>query len=80
MKTLETGISTKTVKGHIYVHTEKEALQLEQGSWWKNMVKKNELEEICEMQKFINWHKKIKNIHLISNEKFVNIQEMFNEK
>ena len=75
MKKLETGISTEIVNGHIHVYTEKEALQIEQSSWWQKVLKKNELQEVSEMSKFLEWYKKIQNLNVITNEQFERINK-----
>ena len=78
MKKLETGISTEIVNGHIHVYTEKEALQIEQSSWWQKVLKKNELQEVCKMSKFLIWYEKIQNVNFITNEQFETISNKLN--
>jgi len=75
MKKLETGISTEIVNRHIHVYTEKETLQIEQLSWWQKVLKKNELNEVSEMSKFLEWYQKIKNVNVITKEQFERINK-----
>ena len=75
MKKLETGISTEIVNGHIHVYTEKETLQIEQLSWWQKVLKKNELNEVSEMSKFLEWYQKIQNVNVITNKQFERINK-----
>jgi len=75
MKKLETGISTEIVNGRVEVYTEKETLQIEQLSWWQKVLKKNELNEVCEMSKFLEWYQKTQNVNVITNEQFERINK-----
>jgi hypothetical protein len=75
MKKLETGIVTEIVNGRVEVYTEKETLQIEQLSWWQKVLKKNELNEVCEMSKFLEWYQKIQNVNVITNEQFERINK-----
>jgi len=75
MKKLETGILTEIVNGHIHVYTEKETLQIEQLSWWQKVLKKNKLNEVCEMSKFLQWYEKIQNVNVITNDQFERINK-----
>jgi hypothetical protein len=78
MKKLKTGISTEIVNGRVEVYTEKEALQKEQGAWWQKVLKKNELQEVCRMSKFLIWYEKIQNVNFITNEQFERINNKLN--
>jgi len=75
MKKLKTGISTEIVNGRVEVYTEKETLQIEQLSWWQKVLKKNELQEVSEMSKFLEWYKKIQNVNVITNDQFERINK-----
>jgi hypothetical protein len=75
MKKLETGISTEIVRVLFEVHTEKEATKIEQSSWWEDVLKKNELNEVCEMSKFLEWYQKIQNVNCITNDQFERIMK-----
>jgi hypothetical protein len=75
MKKLETGVSTEIVSGRVEVYTEKETLQIEQSSWWQKVLKKNELNEVCEMNKFLEWYQKIQNVNCITNDQFERINK-----
>ena len=78
MKKLETGISTEIINGRVEVYTEKESLKIEQSSWWQKVLKKNELNEVCEMSKFLEWYRKIQNVNFITNEQFERINNKVN--
>jgi len=78
MKKLKTGISAEIINGRVEVYTEKEALKKEQGAWWQKVLKKNELQEVCKMSKFLIWYEKIKNVNFITNEQFERINNKLN--
>jgi len=78
MKKLKTGISTQIINGRVEVYTEKEALKKEQGAWWQKVLKKNELQEVCKMSKFLIWYEKIQNVNFITNEQFERINNKLN--
>lgn len=78
MKKIVTGISTEIINGRVEVYTEKEALKKEQGAWWQKVLKKNELQEVCKMSKFLIWYEKIQNVNFITNEQFERINNKLN--
>lgn len=73
MKKLPTEVSTEIINGRVEVYTEKENLELEQSNWWEKVLKKNELNEVCEMSEFLEWYQKIQNVNVITNEQFERI-------
>jgi hypothetical protein len=75
MKKLPTGVSTEIINGRVEVYTEKENLELEQSNWWQNVIKKNELKEVCKIVKFFEWYEKIQNVNVITNEQFERINK-----
>ena len=78
MKKLQTGISTEIINGRVEVYTEKEAFKKEKGEWWQQVLKKNELQEVCKMSKFLEWYEKIQNVNFITNEQFERINNKLN--
>jgi hypothetical protein len=75
MKTLETGISTQIINSRVEVYTPAEAIKLEHSKWWNITLKKNTLNPNYNMLGFLNWYSKTKNIHVISNDEFLRINE-----